>query len=139
METWPICELWSTRVNRKVYNQFAIFKPPSYRFKETREFDVKAAFESRPLLRLIRWCNKRGDITTECWEKAIQFCATFHGLKITNCNWGFFFFCKRCIITYCTSISTEQIEKLKSSPKISYLMYFNIPSDQPKISRNTVQ
>ena len=138
METWPTYESWSTRVNSKVYNQFVIFNPLSYCFKETG-FDVKASFESCPLSRLIRWCNKRSDITTECWEKAIQFCATFHGLKITNCNWGFFFFCKWCIITYCTLISTEQIEKLKSNPKISYLMCFNIPSDQLKISRNTVQ
>ena len=38
-----------------------------------------------------------------------------------------------------TLISTEQIDKLKSNPKISFLMYFSIPSDQPKISTNTLQ
>ena len=47
-------------------------------------------------------------------------------------NGGFFFFCKRCIMTYCTLISTEQIDKLKSNLKTNYLMYFNIPSDQAK-------
>ena len=45
-----------------------------------------------------------------------------------------FFFCKRWIVAYCTLISTEQINKLKSNPEISCLMYFKIPSDQPKIS-----
>ena len=39
-------------------------------------------------------------------------------------------------MAYCTLISTEQIDKLKSNPKISYLMYFKIPIDQQKISRN---
>ena len=52
---------------------------------------------------------------------------------------GEFFFCKRCIIVYCTLISAEQIGKLKPNSKISYLMYFNIPYDQPKTSRNTLQ
>ena len=42
-------------------------------------------------------------------------------------------------MTYCTLISTEQTDKLKSNPKTSYLMYFNIPSDQAKISSNTLQ
>ena len=49
-----------------------------------------------------------------------------------------FFFCKRWIVAYCTLISTEQINKLKSNPKISCLMYFDIPSGQPKVSRNTL-
>ena len=35
----------------------------------------------RPLPRLI----KPGDITEKCYEKAIHFHGTFHGLKITNC------------------------------------------------------
>ena len=34
------------------------------------------------MLRLIRWCNKLGDITNEFWEKAIQFQGKFHGLEI---------------------------------------------------------
>ena len=42
-------------------------------------------------------------------------------------------------MAYCTLISIEQIDKLKSNPKINYLMYFKIPSDQLKISRNTLQ
>ena len=58
---------------------------------------------------------------------------------IEKCIMEDFFFCKQCIMAYCTLISTEQIGKLKSNPKISYLMYFNIPSDQPKVSRNTLQ
>ena len=45
------------------YNQFVIFEPLSYCFKETIEFDVKASFSSRPVSRLIRWHNKPGDIT----------------------------------------------------------------------------
>ena len=36
------------------YNQFVIFEPLSYCFKETIEFDVKASFASRPVSRLIR-------------------------------------------------------------------------------------
>ena len=64
--------------------QFVIFKPPSYCFEETKGFDVKTSFTSRPASPLIRWCNKPGDITKEFWEKAVQFHGTFHGLKITN-------------------------------------------------------
>ena len=64
--------------------QVVIFKPLSYFFEETIEFDVKVSFVSRPVSRLIRWYNKPGDITKEFWEKAIQFHGTFHGLKITN-------------------------------------------------------
>ena len=45
---------------------------------------------------------------------------------------GDFFFYEWCIVAYCTLISTEQIDKLKVNPIISYLMYFKIPSDQPK-------
>ena len=48
-------------------NQFVICKPLSYCFKEIIEFDVKASFASRPVSRLIRWCNKPGDITKEFW------------------------------------------------------------------------
>ena len=43
--------------------QFVIFKPLSYRFEETIGFDVKVSFAFRPVLRLIRWYNKPGDIT----------------------------------------------------------------------------
>ena len=69
-------------------NQFAIFKPLSYCFKETIAFDVKASFASRPLSRLIRWYNhnRPDDITKEFWEKDSQFHGNFHGLKITNWN-----------------------------------------------------
>ena len=46
---------------------------------------MKASFVSRLVSCLIRWYNKpSGDITKEFWEKAIQFHATFHGLKITD-------------------------------------------------------
>ena len=65
-------------------SQFVIFKPLSYCFKETIEFDVTVSFASRPVSCLIRWYNKPGDLTKEFWEKAIQFHGTFHGLKITN-------------------------------------------------------
>ena len=41
-----------------ITNQFAIFKPWSYCFKETVGFDIKASFASRLLSRLIRWYNK---------------------------------------------------------------------------------
>ena len=68
-----------------VHIQFVIFKPLSYCFKETVGFDAKASFGNRPLSRLIRWCNKPGDITKEFWEKAIHFHGIFHRLKITNC------------------------------------------------------
>ena len=64
--------------------QFVIFKPLSYRFEETIGFNVKVSFACLPVLRLIRWYNKPGDITKEFWKKAIQFNETFHGLKITN-------------------------------------------------------
>ena len=64
--------------------QFAIFKPLSYRFRETIGFDVKSSFESRPVSRLIRWYNNPVNKTKEFWEKAIQFNGTFYGLKITN-------------------------------------------------------
>ena len=47
--------------------QFVIFKPSSYCFEETIEFDVKVLFASRPVSRLIRWYNKPGDITKEFW------------------------------------------------------------------------
>ena len=47
-------------------------------------FDLKASFASRPMLRLISWYSKPGDITKEYWEKAIQFRGNFHWLKITN-------------------------------------------------------
>ena len=67
-------------------SQSVIFKPLSYCFEETIGFDVKASFASRPVLRLIRWYNKPGDVTKEFWEKAIRFHGTFHGLKITNCS-----------------------------------------------------
>ena len=70
-------------------------------------------------------------------ERYEVFHKVFHTVKVFN--GGFFFFCKRCIMAYCTLISTEQIDKLKSSPQISYLMYFKIRSDQSKISRNTLQ
>ena len=43
-------------------NQFVVFKPLSYFFEGTIEFDVKASFASRPVLRLIRWYNKPADI-----------------------------------------------------------------------------
>ena len=65
--------------------QFVTFKPLSYCFQETKGFNVKVSFASRSVLRLIRWCNKPGDITKEFWEKVIQLHGTFHGLKITNC------------------------------------------------------
>ena len=39
---------------RKPQYQFVIFNPLSYCFEETIEFDVKAAFASRPVLRVIR-------------------------------------------------------------------------------------
>ena len=39
-------------------NQFVIFKPLSYYFKETIGFDVKATFESPPVSILIRRYNK---------------------------------------------------------------------------------
>ena len=48
-------------------HQFVIFKPLSHCFEETIRFDVKASFASRPVLRLIRWYNKPGDITKEFW------------------------------------------------------------------------
>ena len=47
---------------REIYptnHQFVIFKPLSYCFEETIEFDVKASFASRPVSRLIRWYNKK--------------------------------------------------------------------------------
>ena len=44
-------------------SQFVIFKTLSYCFKETTGFDVIAWFASRPVLRLIRWYSKLGDIT----------------------------------------------------------------------------
>ena len=50
--------------------QFVIFKPFSYCFEETIEFDVKFSFASRPVSRLIWWYNKRGDITKE-FEKRL--------------------------------------------------------------------
>ena len=68
----------------KPSKQFVIFKPLSYCFEETIGFDVKASFASRPVSRLIRWCNKPSDIIKKFWEKAIQFHGTFHRLKITN-------------------------------------------------------
>ena len=37
-------------------------------------------------------------------------------------------------MAYCTLTSTEQIDELKTNPKISPLMYFKIPSDQPRIT-----
>ena len=40
-------------------------------------------------------------------------------------------------MAYCTLISTEQIDKLKSNPKTSYLIYLKTLSDQQKISTNT--
>ena len=39
--------------------QFVIFKPQSYCFEETIEFDVNVLFASRPVSRLIMWYNKR--------------------------------------------------------------------------------
>ena len=77
-----IAIIWKNRINRT-----QIFKPLSYCFEETIEFDVKASFASCPLSRLIRWYNKPGDITKEFWQKAVQFHGTFHGLKITS--WHF--------------------------------------------------
>ena len=67
-------------------NQFVIFEPISYCFKETMGFNIKTSSRSRPVSRLIRWYDKLGDITKEFWEKAIVFHGTFHGLKITNWN-----------------------------------------------------
>ena len=61
--------------------QFVIFKPLSYCFEESIRFNVKASFLSRPLSRLIRWYNKPRDITTQFWEKAIQFHGTFWWLE----------------------------------------------------------
>ena len=55
-------------------NQFVIFKPLTYCFKETIGFDVKASFAKRPVSPLI----KPVDITKEFLEKAIQFHGTFH-------------------------------------------------------------
>ena len=43
-------------------SQFVVFKTLSYFFEGTIEFDVKASFASRPVLRLIRWYNKPADI-----------------------------------------------------------------------------
>ena len=39
--------------------QFLIFKPLSYCFEETKGFDVKASFASRPVSRLISWYNNQ--------------------------------------------------------------------------------
>ena len=42
----------------KIYRkQFVIFNSLSYCFEDTIRFDVKVTFTSRPVLRLIRWCN----------------------------------------------------------------------------------
>ena len=45
--------------------EFVTFKPLSYCFEETIEFDAKASFTSRPESRLIRWYNEPGDKTKE--------------------------------------------------------------------------
>ena len=71
-------------------SQFVIFKTLSYCFKETTGFDVKAWFASRPVLHLVRWYSKLGDITKEFWQKAIRFHGTVRGLKITNCSVSLF-------------------------------------------------
>ena len=76
--------------NFTFFTRFVIFKPLRYCFKETIAFDAKASLESRPVLRLIRWYNKPGDILKEFWEEAIQFHRTFHGLKITNSTYRIF-------------------------------------------------
>ena len=47
--------------------QFVIFIPLSYCFEKAIGFEVKATFVSRPMLHLIRWYNKPGDITKACW------------------------------------------------------------------------
>ena len=68
------------------HTQLVIFKPLNYYFEETKGYDVKASFISRPVSHLIMWYNKPRDITKEFSELAIQFHWTFHGLKITNCT-----------------------------------------------------
>ena len=63
---------------------FVIFKSLSYCFKETIGSDLKASLAGRPVSRLIRWCNKPGEITREFWEKAVQFQGAFHRLETIN-------------------------------------------------------
>ena len=48
-----------------------IFNPLSYCFEGTIGFDVKASFASRPVSRLIRWCNQPGDITKKKKDKKL--------------------------------------------------------------------
>ena len=67
-------------LNMPFVRQFLLFKPLSYCFKETIEFDVKASSAMRPESRLI----KLGDIAKEFSEKAIQVRGTFHDSKITS-------------------------------------------------------
>ena len=83
-EKFPVLLVISRKCDIKIEKwacQFVIFKPLSYRFEETIEFDVKASLSSPPVLRLIRWYNKR--ILGKGYS--IKFHGTFHGLKITNC------------------------------------------------------
>ena len=85
-----ICSISQTQLEgHRGLIQFVIFKPLSYCFEEAIGFDLKASFASRPMLRLISWYSKPGDITKEYWEKAIQFRGNFHWLKITNWTTNF--------------------------------------------------
>ena len=45
--------------------QFVIFKSLNYRFEETKVFDVKTSFASRPVSRLISSYKKPGGVTKE--------------------------------------------------------------------------
>ena len=86
-QKWQHIKAQAGRKSARDFKQFVIFKPLScYCFKETIGFDVKISLASHPVLHLIRWYNKPGDITKGFQEKAIQFHGTFNGLKITNCK-----------------------------------------------------
>ena len=86
-QKWKHKKAKAERKSARNLKQFVIFKPLSYCFKETIiGFDKKALLAIHPVLRLIRWYNKPGDITKEFWEKAVEFHGTFHGLKIANCK-----------------------------------------------------
>ena len=63
---WLTLSKWCESSNN-LLNQFVIFKPLSYCFKDATGFDLKASFASRPESRLIKSYNEPGDITKEFW------------------------------------------------------------------------
>ena len=60
---WQHKKARAERKSARDLKQFVLSKPLSCCFKETKGFDVKASLTIHPVLRLIRWYNKPGDIT----------------------------------------------------------------------------